>query len=71
MGEKIIGIEGYSEGHWVLVDSADVVAHIFYEPFREFYNIESLWMDAPRIKLSFEKQLPKKADQYSQIRAAD
>ena len=53
-GEKVLGIEGYREGKWVLVDSADVVAHVFYEPLREFYNIESLWIDAPRLKLDFE-----------------
>ncbi|MEQ9618182.1 MAG: ribosome silencing factor [Deltaproteobacteria bacterium] len=71
MDEKIIGIEGHAEGKWVLVDSADVVAHIFYEPLREFYNIESLWIDAPRVKISFEKQLLKKTDRYTQIQAAD
>jgi len=54
IGEKVIGVEGYREGKWVLVDSADVVAHIFYEPLREFYNIESLWIDAPRVELHFE-----------------
>ena len=53
-GEKVIGIEGYKEGKWVLVDSADVVAHVFYEPLREFYNLESLWIDAPRLDLDFE-----------------
>ena len=58
LGEKVIGIEGYSEGNWVLVDSADVVTHIFYEPFRDFYDIESLWIDAPRIKLSFKENPP-------------
>jgi len=56
LGEKIIGIEGYSEGKWVLIDSADVVVHIFYEPLRGFYDIESLWIDAPRIDLPFEEQ---------------
>ena len=55
LGEKIIGIEGYSEGKWVLIDSADVVAHVFYEPLRDFYDIESLWIDAPRIDLPFEE----------------
>lgn len=54
LGETIIGIEGYSEGKWVLIDSADVVAHVFYEPLRDFYDIESLWIDAPRIDLPFE-----------------
>jgi ribosome-associated protein len=42
----------------VLVDSADVVVHIFHESLREFYNIESLWIDAPRLKLPFEDNLP-------------
>jgi len=54
IGQKVIGIEGYKEGKWVLVDSADVVIHIFHEPLREFYNIESLWIDAPRLELPFE-----------------
>ena len=57
-GQKIIGIEGYGEGKWVLVDSADVIAHVFYEPLREFYNIESLWIDAPRVILPFEDNPP-------------
>lgn len=55
LGEKIIGIEGYSEGKWVLIDSADVVAHVFYEPLRDFYDIESLWIDAPRIDLGLDE----------------
>lgn len=71
LGEKVIGTEGYSEGYWVLVDSADVVAHVFYEPYRNFYDIESLWMDAPRVKLPFDKEPHKKSRDYHQIRAAD
>lgn len=54
----MIGVEGYKEGKWVLVDSADVVAHVFYEPLREFYDIESLWIDAPRLSLDFEDKHP-------------
>lgn len=70
-GEKVIGIEGYSEGNWVLIDSADVVAHVFYEPYRKFYDIESLWIDAPRVKISLEKQFRKKSDEYEKMQAAD
>lgn len=44
-------IEGYQEGHWVLLDYGNVVAHIFYEETREFYGIEKFWGDAPRVKL--------------------
>ena len=48
-GIKPLGIEGRVEGHWVLMDYADVVIHIFYEPVRYFYDLESLWSDAKRV----------------------
>jgi ribosome-associated protein len=44
-------VEGASRGHWVLMDFSDVIVHIFYEPVREFYDLEGLWGDAPRIDL--------------------
>jgi ribosome-associated protein len=45
------GIEGEQEGHWVLMDYGDVVIHLFYQPIREFYDLEGLWIDAPRMDL--------------------
>ncbi|MCP4669409.1 MAG: ribosome silencing factor, partial [Deltaproteobacteria bacterium] len=48
-GMRTHGIEGEQEGHWVLMDYGDVVIHIFYQPYREFYDLEGLWMDAPRV----------------------
>jgi ribosome-associated protein len=42
-----LGIEGERIGKWVLMDYADVIIHIFYEPIREFYDIERLWSDVP------------------------
>lgn len=50
---SILGTEGLSEGRWVLLDLADVVLHVFYEPLREFYDIEGLWIDTPRVDLPF------------------
>lgn len=48
-GFRPFGIEGEQEGHWVLMDYGDVVIHIFYEPVREFYDLEGLWTEAPRV----------------------
>lgn len=50
-GIKPLSVEGYEDGQWVLVDCGDVVVHLFYEPVREFYDIESLWMRAKRLQL--------------------
>ncbi|MDY6879653.1 MAG: ribosome silencing factor [Desulfatiglans sp.] len=48
-GFRPLGIEGLQEGHWVLLDYGDVVIHLFYEPVREFYDLEGLWIEAPRV----------------------
>ena len=45
-GSKAIGIEGKEQGQWVLVDLNDVIVHVFYEPVREYYDIESIWPEA-------------------------
>jgi ribosome-associated protein len=46
------GVEGEQEGHWVLMDYGDIVIHIFYHPVREFYDLEGLWIEAPRVEVS-------------------
>ena len=46
-----LGQEGKAEGRWVLMDYGDVIVHIFLEPVRAFYDLEGLWIDAPRIDL--------------------
>lgn len=39
---------GYENAQWVLLDYLDVVVHIFQKPYREFYDLEALWADAPK-----------------------
>ncbi len=47
-GIRPLGIEGSQEARWVLVDCNDVIIHIFHQPWREFYDLEGLWLEAPR-----------------------
>jgi len=49
-GFKPYGIEGEQEWHWVLLDYGDVVIHLFYHPIRSFYDLEGLWIEAPRVE---------------------
>lgn len=51
-GIRPLSVEGKKEGHWVLLDYGHVVLHVFYEPLREFYDLESLWIDAQRININ-------------------
>ncbi len=54
---KPLSVEGTKDGHWVLLDYGHVIIHIFYEPVREFYDLEGLWVDAKRIMTpALEKQ---------------
>ena len=48
---KPMGMEGIKEGEWALLDYGDIVIHLFESGAREFYNLEGLWADAPRIDL--------------------
>lgn len=50
-GRPALGVEGLNEGRWVLLDFGEVVVHVFHEPVREFYDLDSLWGDAPRVEL--------------------
>ncbi|MFK8055391.1 MAG: ribosome silencing factor [Saprospiraceae bacterium] len=46
-GERPGSIEGMETGMWVCMDYFDIVVHIFSPEAREFYDLESLWSDAP------------------------
>jgi ribosome-associated protein len=60
-GASVLGVEGYEDGRWILVDLGDVVVHVFVGDAREHYDLDRLWGDAPRIELPEPAPLPRGA----------
>lgn len=50
VGERPFGFSGYESASWILLDYVDVVFHIFAKVYREYYDLELLWGDAPRLE---------------------
>lgn len=50
LGQRPFGYCGFENAAWIIVDFVDVVFHIFAKPYREYYDLELLWGDAPRIE---------------------
>ena len=48
-GPKPKRVEGLDARQWVLMDYGDVVVHVFLQDVREFYDLERLWSDVPRV----------------------
>lgn len=48
IGLPLLGIEGQKDGEWVLVDLGDFVIHIMQPDVREYYQLEKLWVLAPK-----------------------
>jgi len=51
IGELPRRVEGVSEARWILMDYLDVVVHVFTPETREFYRLDQLWGDVPRLAL--------------------
>ncbi len=50
-------IEGITEGKWVVMDYIDVLVHIFHEPLRSYYDLDSLWKEGNEISLPEEYKI--------------
>ncbi len=50
VGRRPFGLAGYDGGTWIVVDFLDVVFHVFGKAHRDYYDLELLWGDAPRIE---------------------
>ena len=49
-GPSPLRIEGLDDLHWVLVDYGEFVVHVFLQETREYYELERLWSDVPRVE---------------------
>jgi len=50
-GARPSHVEGMEGGRWVLIDYFDFVVHVFHPHARDFYQLETLWGDAPRVEI--------------------
>ena len=49
-GGRLLGVEGTSDSKWVLVDCGASIVHVFEPETREYYDLDLLWGDVPRIE---------------------
>ena len=63
-GIRALGTEGKRSGQWALLDFGDFVVHVFHHPQREHFDLEGLWVDAPRVELEIPADARIQADEY-------
>jgi ribosome-associated protein len=50
VGRSPVRVEGGQAARWILIDYVDFVVHVFHDEERDFYRLETLWQDAPRVE---------------------
>ncbi len=70
-GMKVYSTEGMHDGRWALIDFGAVIVHAFQDHLRDFYSLESLWQDAPRVQLRDESGAEAKAKLNDIVRPSD
>ena len=55
LNDQRLGIEGYSESRWILLDYGSVVIHLFDAETRAYYALEDLWSTAERVPLPWQQ----------------
>lgn len=51
LGDKRMGVEGYQDSKWILLDYGSIVVHLLDRDMRKYYDLENLWAAAKRIDL--------------------
>lgn len=65
-GLQAIGREGEQQAAWVLLDFGEIVVHVFQPVERDFYRLERLWGDAPRLELP-EDVVPARLEEHEAV----
>jgi len=52
---KPLAVEGRPQGTWVVLDFGEVVAHVFQEDARSFYDLDNLWQDARKVPVALDE----------------
>lgn len=60
LGDRRMGIEGYNESRWILLDYGTVVIHLFDADTRRYYALEDLWGQAARVPLPWQTNAEEK-----------
>jgi ribosome-associated protein len=61
-GVRKMSLEGNADSRWVLLDYGPVVVHVFSADLREYYSLESLWGDAPKVEWNGDAPGPAPSD---------
>ena len=48
-GVRAVSVDGFPASQWIVLDYMQVIVHVFRGEKREFYSLEDLWGDAPRV----------------------
>ncbi len=56
LGDRRMGIEGYNESRWILLDYGNVVIHLFDSETREYYALEQFWSSSPQVPLPWQEK---------------
>jgi ribosome-associated protein len=48
-GVRASSVDGFPASQWIVLDYMQVIVHVFHREKREFYSLEDLWGDAPRL----------------------